>query len=141
MKLFKIFSNGRVFDEELYAQLKELDNWIFPGCGDEFHKNREWWVMVSRGKIIAYSGYIYSSGVCIFNRAWVASAFRGQGIQKRMIRTRLRAAKKSCKVAITYTTPDNFPSANNLIKCGFLLYSPEYAYAGRQMLYFTKPIQ
>ena len=54
-----------------------------------------------------------------------------------MIKLRLKSAF-DCRIAITYTTVDNYPSANNLISQGFKLFSPEYAYAGRQMLYFQK---
>ena len=94
MRLKKIFSFGNVLDKETYEQLKQLDytNPNFKGCGDEFQFNREWWVMLDEGEIVAYCGSIYSKGICIFNRAWVKKSHRGQGIQRRMIKTRLKAA-------------------------------------------------
>ncbi len=140
MRLKKIFSFGNILDRETYEQLRELDytNPNFKGCGDEFQFNREWWVMLDEGDIVAYCGSIYSKGICIFNRAWVKKSHRGQGIQRRMIKTRLKAASTFCHIAITYTTLDNFPSANNLISCGFKLYLPEYSYGGSDKLYFQK---
>jgi len=140
MRLKKIFSFGNILDRETYEQLRELDynNPNFKGCGDEFQFNREWWVMLDEGEIVAYCGSIYSKGICIFNRAWVKKSHRGQGIQRRMIKTRLKAASTFCHIAITYTTLDNFPSANNLINCGFRLYLPEYSYGGSDKLYFQK---
>jgi hypothetical protein len=58
-----------------------------------------------------------------------------------LISTRLRAAKqKNYKVAITYTTPNNYPSVNNLIGKGFKFYFPEYAYGGKEMLYWSKQL-
>ena len=140
MRLKKIFSFGNILDRETYEQLRELDynNPNFKGCGDEFQFNREWWVMLHEGEIVAYCGSIYSKGICIFNRAWVKKTHRGQGIQRRMIKTRLKAASTFCHIAITYTTLDNFPSANNLINCGFRLYLPEYSYGGSDKLYFQK---
>ena len=140
MRLKKIFSFGNILDRETYEQLRELDynNPNFKGCGDEFQFNREWWVMLDEGEIVAYCGSIYSKGICIFNRAWVKKSHRGQGIQRRMIRTRLKAASTFCHIAITYTTLDNFPSANNLINCGFRLYLPEYSYGGSDKLYYQK---
>ncbi len=140
MRLKKIFSFGNILDRETYEQLRELDytNPNFKGCGDEFQFNREWWVMLDEGEIVAYCGSIYSKGICIFNRAWVKKSHRGQGIQRRMIKTRLKAASTFCHIAITYTTLDNFPSANNLISCGFRLYLPEYSYGGSDKLYFQK---
>jgi len=88
--------------------------------------------------IRAYCGCLYSSKICVFVRAWVQKEYRGQGWQKRMIKVRERAARKGCSAIVTYTTPDNFPSANSLIRCGFLLHEPMYAYAGREMMYFIK---
>ena len=140
MRLKKIFSFGNILDRETYEQLRELDynNPNFKGCGDEFQFNREWWVILDEGEIVAYCGSIYSKGICIFNRAWVKKNYRGQGIQRRMIKTRIKAASTFCHIAITYTTLDNFPSANNLINCGFRLYLPEYSYGGSDKLYFQK---
>jgi GNAT superfamily N-acetyltransferase len=138
MKLVKIFNLGRVISERLYLQLKELDKKIFYGCGNEFKKNRDWWVIEEEGKIVAYCGCIYSEGICIFNRAWVHRDYRGNGIQRKMINARLKTAKESCNLAITYTTFDNVPSANNLIKTKFIMYNPMYKYAGDDKLYFIR---
>jgi GNAT superfamily N-acetyltransferase len=140
MRLKKIFSFGNILDRDTYEKLRELDytNPNFKGCADEFQFNREWWVIIDQGEIVAYCGSIYSKGICIFNRAWVHKDYRGQGIQRRMIKTRLKAASTFCHIAITYTTLDNFPSANNLISCGFRLYLPEYSYGGSDKLYFQK---
>ena len=140
MRLKKIFSFGNILDRDTYEQLRELDytNPNFKGCADEFQFNREWWVILDQGEIVAYCGSIYSKGICIFNRAWVKKSHRGQGIQRRMIKTRLKAASTFCHIAITYTTLDNFPSANNLIDCGFRLYLPEYSYGGSDKLYYQK---
>jgi GNAT superfamily N-acetyltransferase len=140
MPLVKIFDRGEVKSDSLYNQLQELDVQVFPGCGDEFLKNRVWWAMEDEGKIIAYCGCIYSEGVCIFNRAWVYRNFRGNGFQSKMIKARLANAKGLAYVAITYTTFDNVPSANNLIKNKFTLYNPLYAYAGDDKLYFKREL-
>lgn len=139
MHLFKIFSFGKVIYKGLYDSLQVLDRTTpsFKGCGNEFHENREWWVAVNnKNEIVAYCGSIYTQGICIFNRAWVSPKMRGKGTQKKMIRLRLKRAREISRIAITYTTPDNYNSVNNLISCGFKLYGPEYAYGGRQMLYF-----
>jgi GNAT superfamily N-acetyltransferase len=140
MRLIKIFDYGIVKYDSLYNQLQELDVQVFPGCGDEFLRNRVWWVIQDEGKIIAYCGCIYSEGVCIFNRAWVHRNFRGNGFQSRMIKARLKDAQNKAYTAITYTTFDNTHSANNLIKNRFTLYSPAFAYAGRDKLYFKREL-
>ena len=139
MRFIKVFSFGKIIHKRLYNALKELDttNPNFKGCGNEFLDNREWWVSQNaKGEIMAYCGSVYTERICIFNRAWVHKSRRGFGIQKRMIKIRLRRAKQFCRIAITYTTQDNYASANNLTSCGFKMYNPEYAYGGRQMMYF-----
>lgn len=141
MKLQKIYSQGKILNSSLYDELKALDARVFFGCADEFKENRDWWVIMSGNRIVAYCGCLYSEGVCIFVRAWVHAEYRGQGIQRRMIKIRIKAARRACETVITYTTADNYPSANNLIKCGFLLYHPAYNYAGTEMIYFRKVIK
>ena len=140
MRLIKIFSFGNILAKDAYEQLRKLDynNPNFKGCEDEFKQNREWWIMLDQGEIIAYCGSIYSKGICIFNRAWVKKSHRGQGIHLKMIKIRLKTASSFNHIAITYTTLDNFSSANNLISCGFRLYLPEYSYGGSDKLYFQK---
>jgi RimJ/RimL family protein N-acetyltransferase len=140
MKTIKVFNRGKVMNKRLYTQLITLDFKVFSGCGNEFHENRDWWVITSGNQIIAYCGCSFSESVCIFVRAWVHKDYRGQGLQKKMIKLRLKSAF-GCNVAVTYTTIDNYPSANNLISQGFRLFSPQYAYAGRNMLYFQKELK
>ena len=143
MKLLKIYSKGKILNFDAFVQIQELDrtNQNFKGCGIEFKHNRDWWVILDKKKtIVGYCGSIYSQGICIFNRAWVDKRFRGLGLHKKLIKIRLKAAKENSFVAITYTTKDNYPSANNLISCGFKFYFPEYAYGGDEMLYFHKDI-
>jgi RimJ/RimL family protein N-acetyltransferase len=140
MRLQKIYHCGKILNEQAYNQLKELDAKVFYGCNNEFKKNRDWWVVLDNGNIIAYCGCLYSYSICIFVRAWVHYDYRGKGLHGKMIKSRINAAKKNCKSVITYTTHDNSASANNLIKNGFKLYIPEYLYAGEEMIYFKKNI-
>lgn len=127
----------------LYSRLIELDASIFRNCDDEFKKNRDWWVMLNESnQIIAYCGCLYSEGVCVFVRAWVMSAYRGRGFHKILIKERVaEAEKKKCKSIVTYTMRKNYNSANNLIKAGFLLHNPVYAYAGNDVMYFKKTLK
>ena len=137
--LRKIFSFGKVLNQDLYDRLQILDVKVFEGAKNEFRENREWWVIVDKETIVAYCGSLYSEGVCIFIRAWVYRPYRGQGLQSRMIKTRLKAAK-GCYKAITYVYPDNVNSINNLIKNGFLTYTPQAKYSGEEFIYFYKEL-
>ena len=142
MKTKKVFSFGKTLDARLYERVQIMDKNIFFGCNNEFKPNREWWVLLNDiGNIIAYCGSIYTEGICIYIRAWVRKDHRGKGLQKKLINIRYKAALKRSNTVITYTTSDNYPSANNLISQGFKLYFPEYAYGGKEMLYWIKQIK
>ena len=142
MRTKKVFSFGKTLDARLYELVQIMDKNIFYGCANEFKINREWWVILNdANKIIAYCGSIYTEGICIYIRAWVRKDNRGKGLQKKLINIRYKAALKNSRTVITYTTKDNYPSANNLISQGFKLYFPEYAYGGKEMLYWIKNIR
>ena len=122
-------------------ELKVLDDYCFPGCGNEFKSKRIWWLVRDKNYIVAYCGAIFTDDICIFNRAWVHKNYRGKGIQKKMIAARLKEAKsQGCYKAITYTLPSNLYSANNLMDKGFRLYYPQYCWVGAEQLYFFKDL-
>lgn len=132
MRIQKVIHNT-----DLYYKLIELDKAVFYKCYDEFKPNREWFVILVDGKIIAYSGHTISERICIFVRMWVSPKYRGKGIQSKMIRKRIASAKKhKCTNIITYTSIDNVPSSNNLIKNGFRLYTPLFEWVGNKYLYW-----
>jgi len=140
LRLVKVFSWGTVIKPNLYERLQALDARVFVDAKNEFKENREWWVIEDNGQIIAYCGSLYIDGVCIFVRAWVHRPYRGNGLQSRMIKLRLKAAK-SCYKAITYVHPDGISSMNNLVNNGFRFYVPQAKYAGDGFLYFYKDMK
>ena len=72
------------------------------------------------------------------SRAGVMPAFRGQGLQRRFIRTRLAWARANgYRFAITETTANNCPSINNLIDCGFKAFDPPRPWAADGACYWT----
>lgn len=143
MKLIKVYSFGKVLHKSLYNDLIdiELNNPNWKGIGDEFKPNREWWIIEDKNQIVAYCGHCFvqwsmTNHYIYFNRAWVKKDYRGKGLQKRLIRVRIRNAKKLTNTILTYTIKDNYPSINSLISCGFKLYEPEYKYIDDEVLYF-----
>ncbi len=74
-------------------------------------------------------------------RTGVLKPFRGKGLQRALIDCRDREAKRlGLKEVVTYTARDNYPSANNLIRCGYELYTPQSRYGLKDALYFCKTI-
>jgi GNAT superfamily N-acetyltransferase len=61
-------------------------------------------------------GYLYRVGVM--------PAYRGQGLQKRLITVREAKAKRLGYIALVTDTTDNPASANSLINCGFHIHEP-----------------
>ena len=143
MKLLRIFHKGKVINDRLYEAVKNIDLREFPECElRDFKDNCTWWCIEFGNIVIAYCGvtYLQNEDAVFFTRAWVHKTYRGRGIQKRMIRLRLKAAIGFEK-AVTYTTNTNVASANSLIKLGFKLYLPMYYYAGSDKIYFYKELK
>ena len=92
-----------------------------------------WWIAYSElNKPVGFAGMKQSEqfGDCVFlHRAGVCDDHTGNGLQKRLIKARLRKAKSmGFSWAVTDTTK-NPPSANSLINCGFKMYKPSKPWA------------
>ena len=124
------------------------DAYCFPGeemDSEEAEKFKWWTARTDTGEIAAYGALwiVPTDGAPIgfLCRSGVLPLARGHGLQKRLIRCRLGHAKrKGCEIAISYTMPHNHASSNSLIRQGFLLYEPDYCYAGADVLYWRKEL-
>jgi GNAT superfamily N-acetyltransferase len=108
-----------------------------------FPDNGVWWMALHKSMPIGFGcvspSQQLSDGVYL-GRCGVVNSFRGLGIQRQMIRLRVQWAKRhGYKWAVTDTT-DNIPSANNLISCGFRLYTPAVLYSFARALYWKKKL-
>ena len=104
-----------------------------------------WWVAWQDTKAVGFCGLARATDkkgpYGILLRAAVAPEARGQGIQRRMIKVRDACARKQgLRCVLTYTAGYNITSANNLIREGYILYKPHYAWGLRQGLYFWKAL-
>lgn len=137
-------------DEDTWADVLALDALEFPpGTWDtprrsslfvcEAHTRAGWELAAyASARDLLGDGEL---GSVYFDRAAVARAYRGRGLQRRLIRRRLEWARaRNARVAITYTMAGLAVSANNLIACGFRLYVPEYAWAGTDALYWWRHV-
>lgn len=126
--------------------IQQMDVAYFEGCGNEFKANRIWFAAVENDKVLGYAAIaiLHEQKLLFFSRAAVQPNARGRGIHKRLIKARLRKAKAltfggKIKTIITYTVIDNVISANNLIKHGFRLYTPQTKWVG-DVIYFSRAI-
>ncbi len=120
----------RATGPEDVAVMKRMHVQLFLGGRESVPPMTEgdWWLVDHGGELIAFAGmykskYYYTTGYLC--RAAVAFEHRGQGLQKRIIRVRLRESKvQGLTCAVTDTERTNYPSVNSLISCGFRLFRP-----------------
>jgi GNAT superfamily N-acetyltransferase len=123
-------------------EIRELHSLAFPG-DDWVGDDHTFWIAKDGRKSVGFCSAVYrpERGYVFLSRAAVVEALRGTGLQRRMIRTRVNwARKQGAPRCITYTSPKNYPSMLNLIKCGFRFYEPETPYAGEHYHYLQLPL-
>lgn len=138
----------RELDDVAVAELDDLDARCFPF--DDLYPKKEprlyWWVVTEHPtrKVVGFCGsrYMPADRYVFLCRAGVLPEARGKGLQRRMIRTRVAHAKSIDAVGCySYTSYDNYASANNLIRCGFLLFEPNYAWGGNGAYYLYRDVR
>jgi GNAT superfamily N-acetyltransferase len=125
--------------------IRELDAKLFGTDVAPPKETHLWWLLYADGEVAGYCGLgiFTESGEAMgfLSRSGVLRGYRGQGLQRRMIRVREAEAKRQgVSRLVTYTSRDNMPSANNLISCGYKLYLPQQAWGVRGGLYFDKSL-
>ena len=115
-----------------------LDEPIFPEGG--------WWWLghsLDNNQAVAF-GILEPSqqwrDTAYLSRAGVLPAWRGQGLQRRLIALRERLARRQGFVWMISDTTDNVPSSNNLIKAGYKLIEPSAPWANSESLYWSKKL-
>lgn len=126
-----------------FEKVLELDRRIFPS--DEalrFNENAAYWLLKHDGKDVGFCSLNpikWEPKGCFLSRAGILRGHQKAGLQRRMISTRTKYAKKmGFEWAVTYTMIDNHPSIVNLLKSGFRFYRPASPWAGINTLYYIK---
>jgi GNAT superfamily N-acetyltransferase len=102
-----------------------------------------WWIAFQGKEEAGYAGLAPSSqwlNCGYLCRAGVLEKFRGQGLQKRLIKVRVNYAKKLGWEAVMTDTRCNPPSSNNLIDCGFRMYTPASPWGWHDAVYWRKKL-
>lgn len=104
-----------------------------------------WWTVTdSSSSDIGFAGLVYSSRwsdcgyLC---RSGVVPGSRGQGIQKKLIRVRIRQAKAIGMNWLITDTYHNPASSNSLISCGFKLFDPSVPWGAKGTLYWRLKLE
>ena len=103
-----------------------------------------WWIATKNGVDIGFAGLVHSSrwsDCCNLVRAGVVPDHRGQGLQKKFIRVRIRQAKALKMNWIVTSTYDNPASANSLIACGFKMFNPSKPWMAKHTSYWRLKLE
>jgi RimJ/RimL family protein N-acetyltransferase len=130
---------------KIEAIVLEMDRRCFPTDGAvEPDDDCYWWIVWDGGKPVAFAGMrpcqiASNEGLASFTRCGVIKEYRGRGIQKLLIKARVRKAKRlGLKQVVTYVKKWNLASANSLIGCGFKLYGGTWG--GKGSLHFFRDL-
>lgn len=123
------------YNKALYARGLPDDPWV----GDH---HTFWVARTPDGEPVGFCSAVFlphETGIFL-SSAVVFRAFRGSGLQRRMIQRRLAWAKRhGATHAVTYTIVGNWPSVASLLRCGFHAYDPHWAWVGRAW-YFKREL-
>lgn len=95
-----------------------------------------WWVTYRGAEPAAYAGLV-DGYLC---HAGVLKAHRGAGLQRRLIKKRIEKGRALGLPFVYSTTFDNPVSSNNLITCGFRMYTPERPWGATGTNYWMLPL-
>jgi GNAT superfamily N-acetyltransferase len=133
----------RKAQDEDWEDILEADKICFP------HDTRPWqddfwWILEDEhSSMAAYAGarrsYTLSNGIYL-SRAGVLPEYRGQRLQRRMVRARERWARgQGFDQAIT-DTYCNPISMNTLIRCGYRTFQPFWDWGHEGTVYWTRKL-
>lgn len=131
--------------EEYHEELLEMQTICLPWCDKPLsvEDGGEWWIVffedvpVGFGAIKTSVRWRYTGHL---SRAGILPGHRGQGLQRRLIRVRERWAKQQGWEWLITDTNGTPSSANNLAKCGFLMYDPKIQWGLAGAIYWRKYI-
>jgi GNAT superfamily N-acetyltransferase len=130
------------FDDEAAEAIHSLHADTFLGLAPAVDpENGYWWLAYYEDDPIGFAGLIpstYEPRYGYFSRVGVLNAHRGNGLQRRMMRAVEARAKQHGWKGIISDTTDNFASANNFIRCGYVTFAPKYPWSFKTAIYWRK---
>ena len=104
-----------------------------------------WYVVYTQdNEAVGFGGVVPSSrwaDTMYLCRAGITRAHQGQGLQKRLIRERIKVAKALGMNWVITDTNENPASANNLIAMGFKMFEPSEPWGFKTALYWKYRIK
>lgn len=129
---------------KMHHLLDQMEMKIFGDASSLFFKPSGWWWLAYDGeKHVGFTGAKFEAefNTLFLARSGVIREYRGLGIQRRFVRVREALARRNgIPRTATYTSGDNVHSANNLIKCGYRIYTPPFFWGVEGAIYFEKKL-
>ncbi len=136
MKYTVRISKDAALNRQVFRHFWPDDSWV----GD----NHTFWIVRNQFRHpVGFCSAVMTDGghSCYLSSAHVDRWNRGRGLQRKMIATRCRWAKRQgADAAVTYTLKNNWPSVTSLLRSGFTVFDPQKAWAGRRVWYFLKSL-
>ena len=139
----KLVATPDDLSQEIKEVLDNLDKELFYDSPLFQKRGSWWWIAYDGEKPVAFAGLTpYPANKTMFlSRCGVLKSHRGLGLQRKLIKKREKLSiKEGYKRIITYTSYDNVLSANNVIKCGYQLYTPKFVWGFKDSIYLVKYI-
>jgi hypothetical protein len=131
-------------DEVIADALKDLHEQTFlESAKVPDFSHGHWWLAHLDEEPVAFAGVIPSTRAVnagYFLRVGVLLKHCGNRLQLRFMRAIERKSKYNGWCQIVSDTTDNLSSANNFIRAGYQLYTPEYPWAFPSTLYWRKAL-
>ena len=130
---------------ETITLLCYLQKKILPSDDIFMPKTGYWWFVINdQGKTVGFAGMVRSirwTDTGYLCRAGILDDYTGNGLQKRLIRARIKQARKLGWNWIITDTTNNPPSANSLINAGFKIYKPGCPWSTRTAIYWKYKVK
>lgn len=120
---------------------REINDTEFKGCEAVQWENSYIWAAMKDKTVVGFATmrYLRDEKVGFLSRALVLPEHRRKGIHTRLLKARVRMAKKKgWQGLLTYVSVTNPASANSLFQNGFKMYIPEFRWAGKDFLYLMR---
>ena len=123
--------------------IEAMHTLCFPADVHEDYSVGTWWLAFDGHEPVAFAGMkpVESApGWVYFSRVGVLPGYRGRGLQARFMRAIEREARRTFRSAVISTTYSNPPSANNFIRQGYRMYTPETPWGCDGTCYWIKTL-
>jgi len=129
-----------ILNSQVQTKLSELQKICLPNDRPHDTTYGHWWIISdAHGVACAFAGVVPSSrwtDTGYLCRAGVIPTHRGYGLQKRLIRARIRQARSLDWNWLITDTFHNPASANSLISTGFKMFEPTKPWGANGTLYW-----